>query len=475
MKAILVAGTASGVGKTTVSLALMAGLCKRGLRVQPFKCGPDFIDTSHHTRVAGRVSRNLDTWMFDASQNRAAFLQGTADADVAVVEGMMGLFDGVSGASETGSSAEIAKLLGIPVLLVTDASRASRSVAATLLGFRQFDPEVRMAGAVLNGVGGEEHFRLLKEAIEATGAVPLTGWLPHRIDIEIPERHLGLHMAHEQRWSGATIEALAELAERHLQLDRLLRSMAEIAVAADAGTKTFSSAAVRIGVARDDAFQFYYEDNLDLLRRCGAEIVTFDSLRDPRLPDALDALYLGGGYPELHAGELSRNRALLADIRQFAQAGNPVYAECGGLMYLGRELKVAASSYGMAGVLPLAFEMTDRLVKFGYAEVEFTRDCLLGKKGTLVRGHSFHHSRMVPAEPLQTAYRVHYSLSGADEAEGYMQDNLLASYVHLHFRAHQGLAPSFVESARRHRARKQSGDPGSTREAIDSWFSFYSA
>ena len=459
MKSLLIAGTASGVGKTSISLAIMAGLRKRGLQVQPFKCGPDFLDTSHHTRIAGRPSRNLDTWMFSAGENREAFACGAAGADVAVVEGMMGLFDGVSGASEVGSSAEIAKLLGLPVLLVTDASHAARSIAATLLGFSRFDPQVRMLGALLNGVGGAGHFQMLREAIQASGAMPVAGWMPHRSEFEIPERHLGLHLAGEQPWPEATVGALADLAESHLNLDRLLASLDETPGACGAAHLGVSSGpAVRIGVARDAAFQFYYEDNLDLLRQCGAEIVIFDALHDSGLPVALDALYLGGGYPELHAAELSRNSSLLAQIREFAEAGNPVYAECGGLMYLGRELRTGGHSYPMAAVLPLAFEMTDHLVKFGYTEVEFVSPCLLGDAGVLVRGHSFHYSHLGPAEPLQTAYRVRYSLSGNSEPEGYLRGNVLASYIHLHFRSNRTLAPAFVESARLCRASRRTGE-----------------
>jgi cobyrinic acid a,c-diamide synthase len=449
MTAFAIAGVASGVGKTTVCLALSSAFQRRGLRVQPFKCGPDFIDTSHHTAIAGRPSRNLDTWMLDAEANVEIFRRSLLNADVAIVEGMMGLFDGVAGGTEKGSTAEIAKLLKLPVILVLDASHSARSVAAVVKGFATFDPELRVAGVILNRAANDRHFQMLREAIVANTDVEVLGWLPHSAEAAIPERHLGLRVAEEPQDHGARASALAALAEKYLDMERILAlncpthasSPLTVESAPPRGER------VRIGVARDEALSFYYEDNFDLLREQGAELVFFSALRD-ELPSNLDALYLGGGYPEIHAETLSGNAGLMTSLRAFAASGKPVYAECGGLMLLGRELILRdGRGFAMGGVLPMRFQMTERLVKFGYAEVEFIDDCPLGERGTIVRGHSFHYSAAEMLDELKTAYRVRYSLSGKEECEGFSHVNVLGSYVHLHFRANPKLAATFVQRA----------------------------
>ncbi len=456
MKGLLVAGTASGVGKTTVALTIMAALRRRGLAVQPFKCGPDFLDTSHHTQISGRTARNLDTWMMSVEANRSVLRNAAKGADVVVAEGMMGLFDGKSGSTGTGSSAEIAKLLRLPVVLVIDASRSARSAAAVLLGFEMFDPELRLAGVILNRVAGERHFKMLRDAIESSCRTKLLGWLPMEPAIAIPERHLGLQGAAERSADSekAMIDALASLAERHLDLDGLLGQecgLTMVETETEPARIVSFLQPVRIGVPSDHAFSFYYEDNLDMLREQGAEIVRFSPLDDAFLPCGLDALYLGGGYPELYASQLSRNRSMLEEVREFVASGKPVYAECGGMLYLSESLAVDGESHTMAGVLPLSMRMTDRLVQFGYVTVEFTEDCLLGRKGAVVRGHSFHYSRIVSRGEIETSYRVQYSMSRKEELEGFRQRNVLASYIHLHFRANPALAENFVSAIRQAR------------------------
>jgi len=453
LKGFLIAGTASGVGKTTVTLALLAAMRRRGLIVQPFKGGPDFLDTGHHTRVAGRTARNLDTWILSADANRDVLRQASRGADAVVVEGMMGLFDGKDGATEAGSSAEIAKLLKLPVVLVLDAGKSARSIAAMVLGFEMFDPELPLAGVILNRVAGERHFRMLEVAIRASCRTPVLGWLPREPGIAVPERHLGLHTAEESDDSGANekqIDVFAELAEKHLDLEALLALECGLEFEPPPRRRDErEGAAVRIGVARDRAFCFYYEDNLDLLRQHGAEIVPFSPLLDASLPEGLDALYLGGGYPELYAGQLSANESMLASIRAFAASDRPIYAECGGMIYLSQRLSTVDGKYhALAGVLPFAMEMTGKLVQFGYVTVELTEECLLGAAGTVVRGHSFHYSRIVDRPAMATNYRVQYSLSDQQEDEGYRLGNILASYIHLHFRAAPELAQHFVEAAR---------------------------
>ena len=454
MIGLMVAGTASGVGKTTVTLALIAAMRQRGLVVQAFKGGPDFLDTGHHSRVAGRVARNVDTWMLSREANCEVVRKAARGADAIVVEGMMGVFDGKDGASETGSSAEIAKLLHLPVVLVLDASKSARSIAAVVLGFETFDPALRLAGVVLNKVGSEHHYRLLKAAITRACRTPILGWLPREPAIAIAERHLGLHTVEEA--AGSTedlVDRLAGLAEKHLSVGKVLQLRCGLDFAAEA--QDSPKARARVGVARDAAYSFYYEDNFDLLREAGAEIVEFSPMKEEGLPDGLDAIYLGGGYPELYAAELSGNVGMKAAIREFAASGRPLYAECGGMIYLGQNLTLKDGGIReMCGVLPFEFQMTERLVNFGYCTATFTLESLLGPVGTEVRGHSFHYSRMVGQPGVANCYAVEYSLSGRKESEGFCVGSVLASYIHLHFRACPEVARNFVQAAVERKSRE---------------------
>jgi cobyrinic acid a,c-diamide synthase len=449
IKGFIVAGPASGVGKTTVALGLMAALRKRGLVVQPFKCGPDFIDGGHHTRVCGRASRNLDGWMLSADANRNIFARSAERADVCVVEGVMGLFDGVDGNSEAGSTAEIAKRLQLPVVFVVDASSIARSVAALVHGFETFDPALQFAGVIFNKVAGVAHYRLLRDAVTSgTATVPL-GYLPRDGRIRIPERYLGLFTAGEDLLPDAMFELLGALAEKTIDLDKLLESAASFRAPAK-GVRVSTRPTIRIGVARDKAFSFYYEDNLDALRDAGAEIVEFSPLQDPCLPDELDALYVGGGYPELSASQLAGNRSMLASVARFAEAGLPIYAECGGLMFLGKEIVTKdGAAFSMAGVLPLRVQMTERLVNFGYTQVTFASDCLIGCAGGKARGHSFHCSTLVDIGPIAHVYRTRHSMTGCEENEGFCVGNVLASYIHLHFLSAPAMAEQFVANVQR--------------------------
>jgi cobyrinic acid a,c-diamide synthase len=364
---------------------------------------------------------------------------------------MMGLFDGVSGGNEEGSSAEIAKLLDLPVVLVLDAGNSVRSVAAVALGFEKFDSALRVEGWVLNRVAGEHHFRMLQSAIRSATTVPILGWFPHDPAVAIPERHLGLHTAAEETGMSGRLAALAALAHQQLDLGLLMQFESSPCRESRPVSRVDARAAdpVRVGVARDHAFSFYYEDNLDALRELGAEIVEWSPLHDKELAADIDALYIGGGYPELYAEQLSGNRDLRKQVRAFSQTGRPVYGECGGMMYLAEELRTSDGlSFPMAGVLPLSVEMTEQLVHFGYTDVHFREDCLLGTKGTVVRGHSFHCSRVTENSPIAPAYSVHYSLSEKQTLEGYSRNNVLASYIHLHFGSNPVLARTFLRRTR---------------------------
>jgi len=433
--AVVVAGTHSGVGKTSVTLGLLGALARRGLVVQPYKVGPDFIDPLHHTKAAGRTSRNLDGWMLDPEANRACFARASADADAAVIEGVMGLFDGSEGASDRGSAAEMAKLLGLPVLLVVDASAMARSAAALIEGFAGFDPELRIAGVILNNVGGEVHAEMIREAL--TAGPPILGAIPRTPDLTVPERHLGLHLPHEAQETHA--EQLSLLVEEHVDLDRLLEA-ARTERPAPPPIVAAPEPSVRIGLARDEAFCFYYADNLELLEQAGAELIEFSPIRDP-LPAGLDGLYIGGGYPELHAAELAANAAARGAIREFAAAGGPIYAECGGLMYLGEALELGDGTYPLCGALPLSTKMPAPL-KLSYVEVT-TAGGLFGASRS-ARGHVFHHSE-ISGEPAVDRHHTLRTTRGDESEEGYGVGNVLASYAHLHLASEPDLARAFVD------------------------------
>ncbi len=437
--AFVVAGTHSGVGKTTITLGLIAALRRHGLAVQPFKVGPDFIDPLHHAHASGRPPRNLDGWMLTPEVNRQRFARAVADADVAVIEGVMGLYDGSEGRSDRGSTAEMAKLLDLPVVLVVDASAMARSAAALVHGFVDFDRALKVAGVVLNQVGSAGHTGLLREALG--DSTPILGAIPRSAELVVPERHLGLHLPHEARRE--YVEEAAHLVLRHLDIDRLLE-IARVGRPAQPSTAapTASPAAVRIGLARDEAFCFYYQDNLELLAEAGAELVEFSPLRD-QLPARVQGLYFGGGYPELHAEALSGNQTLRSSIRDFAASGGPIYAECGGLMYLAEELCLETAAHPMCGVLPFSTVFPAGLT---IAYVEVTTTGGLFGAGRVARGHLFHQSRIAGEARGGRCYAMETS-RGERQEEGFAVDNVVASYAHLHFASSPGLAAAFVNAA----------------------------
>jgi cobyrinic acid a,c-diamide synthase len=454
MKAFVIAGTGTGVGKTTITAALLAALRARGLALQPFKCGPDYIDPAHHASIAGRPSYNLDTWMMSAETNRTIFWNAARKADVAVVEGVMGLFDGANGSTDEGSTAEIAKLLGLPVVLIVDASTAARSVAAVTKGFCDFDPQLKILGVILNGAAGPAHFNLLRDAISSVN-VPLLGSFPKVPEAVLAERHLGLITAGEKTWTPEQAASLADAVRKYIDLDLLLANC-EIASAATRAevphTATYDDP-VRIGVAHDQAFSFYYQSSLDALAAAGAELVNISPLTHTSLPASLDGIYFGGGYPEVFAEQLAHNLPFVESLREFVASGRPVYAECGGLMYLAETLTtIDGRTHAMASILPIAVEMLNHLDAFGYTEVELLDDCLIGPSGTRLRGHSFHYSRVMRAGEIARRYRAHQVLTGAEYEEGYCSGNVLASYVHLNFAANPQAAVRFIESCRQAKA-----------------------
>lgn len=461
--AFVMAGTQSGCGKTTVSLGIMAALARRGFTVQPFKVGPDFIDPGHHGLVTGRSSHNLDGWMMDRECNRRIFERYAADADVDVVEGVMGLFDGFSGHDEAGSTAQMARWLGFPVVLVIDAASMARSAAAIALGFRRFDPRLFLAGVILNRVAGPGHAKILKSAFESVPEVPVLGLLQRKNKLAIPSRHLGLVTAEDMGAGTLETEELAKWIEQGVNIDGLLlrtryRQMPE---APGIDSKDPVSPAlhgrlnknpVRIGVARDEAFCFYYQENLRLLVAAGAEIVRFSPLRDTHLPPDLAGIILGGGYPELHCKALSANHELLKEIRDAASGGMPVYAECGGFMFLMDEIEDAGGRiHAMAGVFPFKCRMEKRLKSLGYREIMTREDSIIGPKGTVVRGHEFHYSAFLKKPSgISAIYRISERKEETGGREGFQVNRVLGSYVHLHWGSNPEVARSFVTYCHRH-------------------------
>ena len=446
IQGLVIAGTQSGVGKTTITLGLIAALRRRGLTVQPFKVGPDFIDPGHHTRAAGRVSRNLDGWMLSQEDSLALFRRHAGAAQVAVVEGVMGLFDGYDGLSEAGSTAQMAKWLGLPILLVVDARSLARSAGALVHGYATFDPDLALAGVVFNRIGSPTHLQYLRQALSQLDKITCFGGLPRDQDLAIPERHLGLFTAEDHPLEEKHLERLGDFLEQNLDLDGLLASLPSISFPQEPPLEA-APPTVRLGVARDPAFCFYYPENLELLAHFGAEIVPFSPLVDPKLPENLHGIYLGGGYPELSAAQLAANATLKRDLHDQAAAGLPIYAECGGLMYLSREIEdLAGNRHPMAGVLPLKVRMLPRLRALGYREITLTAPGLLGPAGTKARGHEFHYSEIaaVPAD-FPRLYRLTARQGTETTTEGYCVNNVLASYVHLHFGSNPEIARHLVD------------------------------
>jgi cobyrinic acid a,c-diamide synthase len=384
---LLIAGTHSGVGKTTVTAGLIRLLSRQGLKVQPFKAGPDYIDPGYHSAAAGRLCRNLDSWLIPQRRIPELFQRACRGADLAVIEGVMGLYDGASATGDAGSTAELAKLLDCPVLLVLDAAAVSRSAAAVVRGFRDMDRKVCIAGCVVNRLSGPGHYRLVKEGIERLAGIPVVGWLPNDPEIHLPERHLGLVPAVERKGLPHLFERIERLAASNFDLPTI-RRIAERAPLMSSlrarhwfngGRSNLPGSRVPIALAQDEAFNFYYPENLELFEELGAEIVPFSPLKDRRLPRGTAALYLGGGFPEVFAPQLARNARMKEEIRWAVASGLPTYAECGGLMYLARSIAAGGRSYPMAGLVPADVRMTDRLQNFGYQQVRSKGVNLLGR------------------------------------------------------------------------------------------------
>ncbi|ASE84122.1 TPA: cobyrinate a,c-diamide synthase [Citrobacter koseri] len=437
LHAFILAGTGSGCGKTTVTLGLLSLLKRRGMRVQPCKVGPDYLDTGWHTAVCGSASRNLDSFMLPEPVLNALFCEHMQQADVAVIEGVMGLYDGYGTDPNYCSTAAMAKQLGCPVILLVDGKAVSTSIAATVMGFQHFDPDLNIAGVIVNRVNSETHYQLLKTAIERYCSLPVLGYVPGVEGVALPERHLGLITARESVVNQQPWQDFADTLERTLDIDALL-SLSQL-TALPAGEwpalpDPQAGKGLTVAIADDEAFNFYYPDNIKLLERTGVTMTCFSPLHDSTLPEC-QMIWLGGGYPELHAAALAANTPMLAQMRAAHQRGVAIYAECGGLMYLGSTLEDASGEiHRMVDVIPGHSKMGKRLTRFGYCEAQAREQTLLAAAGEVLRGHEFHYSDFLPENPAVMACRkVRDGKTLQEWSGGWQVGNTFASYLHVHF------------------------------------------
>ncbi|WP_031465414.1 cobyrinate a,c-diamide synthase [Sciscionella sediminilitoris] len=441
-KAVLIAGTHSGAGKTTVTAILLTALRARGLRVRAFKLGPDFIDPGYHAEITGEPSINLDPWLMGEHGVRRSFGRWSRDADICVIESMGALYDGADG-TERGSAAQLAKLLGVPVVVVLDVWGMTRTAGAILDGLRAFDPQVRIAGCVLNRTGSQAHARMVLDALPERLRGLVLGNVPRSAELDIPERHLGLLTVQENPAARAPNWARAG---EHIETGRLSAIACGAPVPAPPVAPVREPLA-RLAIARDRAFCFYYAENLHALRAAGFELVPFAPAEQERLPGNIDAVYLGGGYPESFAEQLAGNTALARQLRDRAAAGLPVYAECGGLLYLARSLTgFDGRKHPMAGVLPIDIAMDPDHLVIRYTESRTTRASVLGPRGTVLRGQEFHQSRVIDADLEPGLFTVTTS-TGDSFPAGYRSGNVVASYIHQHFGARPDIAENLLRSA----------------------------
>lgn len=445
---VVIAATQSGSGKTTVVAGLLQALRRHKITPQAYKVGPDYIDPGYHELASGRPTHNLDSWLLTPNKLRAGFARQASDADIAVIEGVMGLYDGGKGGIS--STAEIAKMLNAPVVPVIDAKSMGASAAAIALGFRVYDPEVNLAGVILNRLGSDTHCQMITEAMQKIG-VPVLGAIRRDDDLKMPERHLGL-VPTEENAASAVIAAIGDAVNRQVDLATIinLANAAPPFVYDDVPppAQIEINRKIIVAVAKDPAFSFYYPDSLATLTDLGAKIVYFSPLADEPVPDA-DGIIIGGGFPEMFAARLAANVRVKESLRRAAQRGTPIYAECGGYMYLMRELTdFDGNVYPMTGILPGRATMQKKLQMVGYVTARFTRDNILGKAGEEIRGHEFHFSRDNFAEPVPTAFRFTRLRNGESYEAGYAGGNILASYLHINFAGATGAAKNFLASCR---------------------------
>ena len=462
---LIIAALRGGSGKTIVSIGIIAALRGRGNSVAPFKKGPDYIDAGWLALAAGRPCYNLDTFLLDADSIRRSFCFHAPSFDVALIEGNRGLYDGID-LDGTTSTAELAKLLRAPVVMCVDCTKTTRTMAAVISGCVRFDSDVSIRGVILNRVAGSRHESILRRSIEHYSGVPVIGAVPKLGRQIFPERHMGLVPTPEHGWAADSIQSIARIAAQHIDLEALMR-LAQAAPAVDTVCEkpsrdqpqgratTVEPPVARIGILKDSAFQFYYPENIEALQAAGAEIVFISPLREDTLPD-VDALYIGGGFPETHAQELAANTGFSRRMRELVEGGFPVYAECGGLMYLGEELVLEGKSFPMAGVLPLSFGLFKRPQGHGYTVVAVEGENPYYPVGAEVRGHEFHYSRVLRWSGSESdfVFKMQRGVGIHGDRDGLVHKNVLATYTHIHALGNPGWASALVRNAVAYRSRR---------------------
>lgn len=439
---LLIAAAHSGSGKTTITSGIVAALAARGLRVHPYKVGPDYIDPGYLGLAAGGRDDNLDTWLTDEAAMKKIFLSASEEADISIIEGVMGLYDG--GRGGISSTAQIAKALNAPVLLVIDVRSMGESAAAIAKGFRDYDPEVDLRGVIVNRYGSENHREMVCEAIKRLG-LPVVGAVPRNREAEVRERHLGL-LPVEENGNREHIENVRKMIEPAIDFDTLLKiAQSAPPLRAENNAAPRAEKRVTIAVARDEAFSFYYPESIAVLEAAGAEIVNFSPLNDEKIPDC-GGLIFGGGFPEVFAARLAANTAMKESIAGAAASGMPIYAECGGFMYLTREIKdFDGAAHRMCGLIPMSCKMNDSLRTVGYVTAKALSDNVIAKKGEELRGHEFHFSSAEAGCEIPRAFQFTKNRTGESYCAGYAKDNILGSYLHLHFAGFPKAAEMFVE------------------------------
>lgn len=434
-------------GKTTISIGLVGALREAGYLVQPFKKGPDYIDPSWLGYAAGRACRNLDCYWMSAEQIQTTLINGSAGSDVTIIEGAMGLFDGID-VKGTGSTAQIARITQSPVILVVDTSRMTRSIAPMVLGFMNFDRDIKISGVILNKVARPRHEKMLRAVIEEYCHIPVLGAIPKNAYSLFPERHLGLVPAIEHNSLDEAVELNVAVAREYLDLEAIV-NLAKTALPL-AGIEYYSHQSakiVKIGVVRDQAFTFYYPENLEALEAAGAELVFIDTIATKHLPN-IDGLYIGGGFPEVFGSAIQNNSSLRSDIRQAAEYGLPIYAECGGLMYLGRKIIWQDNEFSMCGVFPFDVVVEKKPQGHGYTTMKVIKENPFFTDGSFVEGHEFHHSRVINiSEPVQYAYKVERGHGIDGYNDGIICKNTFATYNHIHSINNSEWAQHFIEHA----------------------------
>ena len=439
---LVIAGTGSGVGKTTLTIGLMSALRKKGYTVQGFKCGPDYIDPTYHTAVTGRISRNLDSWMLNHELVKEIVIRGSEGADISIIEGVMGFFDGKNPMNNSGSTAEISLITESPVVLVVNCASMARSAAAIVKGFQEFLKEANFVGVIANRVGSEGHFKIVQTAIEQECGIPVLGFLKRDEELTIPERHLGLIPSVERGELNPFFDRLGDIVLETIDVESLYeQAKVSPLKVKESQFKRRQQAEVRMAVASDAAFNFYYQENLEMLEAAGSELVEFSPLKGETLPEGVDGLYIGGGFPEEFAQELAENKEVKNSIRSAIEKGLPTLAECGGFMYLTESLETTdGKNYEMVGIIPGKVKMQPKLAALGYREITAEEGNFLLEGDLRARGHEFHYSTFHPRTKFQPAYQTK-GMRGYKQ-EGYRNGNLIAGYTHFHF----GSCPELVEN-----------------------------